>query len=322
MKNKILTLTLISIKYTGDSIGDDIRVEVEILGKTLSIDKTIRTGATMEANREIGVFEINKEVFEANVKITITEKDALFKDIGKSAEKIKIETRGKPTQLFIYKIEARETRSILGIFWGTKKAIFEIGLKVDIGNIERYTPETEDGWFITLDEKDKGISLPAHIKVNPKYIKNGREYFVPLEGENREKLLSVKLQDDGSSYLIFGVQHEPMANAAYSISKKIFTINGKKYNAIDYPDAPWIKGTYNIEIPDFPHGNNNSYTEAKRQKVWFKIDFGEARYLHVGARSLGCMTITETARWMEIYNAIIKARKGDLKSVGVINIVD
>lgn len=58
-----------------------------------------------------------------------------------------------------------------------------------------------------------------------------------------------------------------MANAAYSISKKIFTINGKQYNAIDYPDAPWIKGTYNMEIPDFPHGNNNSYTEAKRQKV-------------------------------------------------------
>jgi hypothetical protein len=34
------------------------------------------------------------------------------------------------------------------------------------------------------------------------------------------------------------------------------------------------------------------------------------------------MTIIETARWMEIYSALIKARKGDLKNVGTVKVVD
>ena len=62
--------------------------------------------------------------------------------------------------------------------------------------------------------------------------------------------------------------------------------------------------------------------EAIKQKVWFPIDFESARYLHVGARSAGCMTIIETTRWMEIYSALIKARKGDLKNVGTVEVVD
>ena len=34
------------------------------------------------------------------------------------------------------------------------------------------------------------------------------------------------------------------------------------------------------------------------------------------------MTIIETTRWMEIYNALIKARKGDLKNVGTVEVID
>lgn len=30
----------------------------------------------------------------------------------------------------------------------------------------------------------------------------------------------------------------------------------------------------------------------------------------------------ETTRWMEIYNALIKARKGDSESVGVVEVID
>ncbi|MBI2674254.1 MAG: hypothetical protein HYX22_00750 [Candidatus Yanofskybacteria bacterium] len=99
-------------------------------------------------------------------------------------------------------------------------------------------------------------------------------------------------------------------------------LNGKKYKVTDYPEAPWKKGVYNIGIPDYPHGSNNAYTEAIKQKVWFPIDFESARYLHVGARSAGCMTIIETARWMEIYNTLIKARKGDFKNVGTVKVID
>ena len=46
------------------------------------------------------------------------------------------------------------------------------------------------------------------------------------------------------------------------------------------------------------------------------------RYLHTGQRSLGCITIIENARWLEIYNILIKARKNDFVSVGVIEVID
>ena len=36
---KAIQLKLLRIKYSGDSIGDDISVEIEVLGKSLSVDK-------------------------------------------------------------------------------------------------------------------------------------------------------------------------------------------------------------------------------------------------------------------------------------------
>ena len=125
----------------------------------------------------------------------------------------------------------------------------------------------------------------------------------------------------GSSWLIAGVEHEPMAKATYSISKKIFTLNNKKYKTEDDPKNPWKKGLYDIEIPDCAHRSSPVYEKAKRHKTWFKIGHTGERYLHVGSYSLGCMTITEVDKWMEIYNALIKARKGDFMSVGVLEIV-
>ena len=79
---------------------------------------------------------------------------------------------------------------------------------------------------------------------------------------------------------------------------------------------------YDIEIPDYPHGVPGTYLEAQRPRIWFRIGHTGERYLHAGSRSLGCMTIIETSRWMEIYNVLIKARKPDFMSVGVLEVVD
>ena len=56
--------------------------------------------------------------------------------------------------------------------------------------------------------------------------------------------------------------------------------------------------------------------------MWFRIGHSGDRYLHPGRVSAGCISITETARWMEIYDVLIKARKGDLMSVGILEVVD
>jgi len=83
------------------------------------------------------------------------------------------------------------------------------------------------------------------------------------------------------------------------------------------------KGAYDIEIPDYPHPGGARYQqEAPRAKTWFRVGHSGERYLHAGGRSLGCITIIEISRWGEIYNSLIKARKGDSASVGVLEVVD
>jgi hypothetical protein len=80
---------------------------------------------------------------------------------------------------------------------------------------------------------------------------------------------------------------------------------------------------YDIEIPDYSHkGGRNYLRQSKRAMTWFRIGHGGERYLHTGGYSLGCMTVIEVSRWMEIYDALIKARKGDFMSVGVLEVVD
>src|SRR3990167_7150610 len=143
---KIVQLKLLKIKYSGDSIGRDIRIELGVLGKFFRFNQRIKAGAIAEINREVGRFETDRGLFQADVLITVIERDLLFNDFG---------------------------------------------------------------------------NMNGSVKLN--------------SGAN--------------------------------------------------------------------------YPEAKRAKTWFRIGHGGERYLHTGSRSLGCMTVIEAKRWMEIYGALIKARK-------------
>ncbi|MDP3043181.1 MAG: hypothetical protein Q8N21_02150 [bacterium] len=100
-------------------------------------------------------------------------------------------------------------------------------------------------------------------------------------------------------------------------------IGDDEYHADDHQDSPWKKGLYDIEIPDYPHLGGSRYkNEAKWAKTWFRIGHKRERYLHTGRVSLGCITITDVKNWDEIYNKLIKARKGDFISVGALEVVD
>jgi len=79
---KIVQLKLSKIKYGGDSIGRDIRLELEVLGKFLRIDKRIKAGTTVEINREVGRFETDRGLFQTEILITVIERDLLFNDVG------------------------------------------------------------------------------------------------------------------------------------------------------------------------------------------------------------------------------------------------
>lgn len=320
---KSVQLKLFKIKYSGGSIGDDIRVEVGVLGKFLRVDKRIKVGATAIINQEIGRFETDRGLFSADVFISIIDKDIFFNDVGNTKGSIKVNIATAKSQQFVFEIQIRETRSVLGKFWGKKTANFEITLKAEILDVIKYVPDEGDGWLKCRIDKNKSIvELPAFLKVKLEKIERGREYFTILEGPYRFKTASVKLRDDGTSQFITGVKHEPMARAFYSISDKVFTLKGKKYKVADYPKSTWKKGLYDIEIPDYAHrGGRNYLDESKRAMTWFKIGHDSERYLHTGSQSLGCITITEVRRWMEIYNSLIKARK-DSVSVGVLEVID
>lgn len=159
-------------------------------------------------------------------------------------------------------------------------------------------------------------------------LDNNSIEFFPLN----QKIIEIKIEkasvsldnkNDNSSRLLTNVKHESSIYLKYSISKKKLIIDNKKYNATDYPDSPIKKGWYDIELPDSPHLGGQYYLETSlRAKTWFRIGHEGERYLHTGRRSLGCITITDTKKWDEIYNKLIKARKGDFLSVGVLEVVD
>jgi len=320
---KSIQIKLSKIRYSGDSIGDDIRVEIEILGKFLRVDKKIKAGTTVEINREVGRFETDRGLFQAEVFITVIERDLLFNDVGNASGSVKINTTIAKPQQFVFEARVRETRSIFGKFWGKATAVFEVTLEAETSDAIRYVPDESDGWLkVVLEDNKSKVDLPAFLKIKIERADAKREYFTILEGPYRSRHASVALRANGSSQFISNVKHEPMARMAYSISHKTFILRGKKYKTIDYPEAPWKRGLYDIEIPDYPHRGGVNYPEAKRAKTWFRVGHSGERYLHTGGRSLGCITVIETKRWMEIYNTLIKARKGDLMSVGVLEVVD
>ena len=53
---KKIQFKLTKIKYSGKSIGEDIRANIQILDKSLQIDERIKIGSTVEFNKEIGDF--------------------------------------------------------------------------------------------------------------------------------------------------------------------------------------------------------------------------------------------------------------------------
>jgi hypothetical protein len=320
---KKIQFKLIKIKYTGKSIGDNILVNIGILDKTLQIDKRIKVGSTVEFMEEIGIFPIDQKSFATKTKITITEKDALFNDTNNTEKAIKVDTENSKPQKFIYIIELREKRFWKN--WGKSIAKFEVTIEALVIEAIKYIPDVDNGWFKVKIADGNIICLPAFLKVQSEYIERGREYFTILEGSYKNQKASVSLdnENNNNSRLLSDAKHEPLANLQYSISQKKLIIGSKKYQATDYVETPWKKGWYDIELPDHPHtGGRNYLDKSSRAKTWFRIGHEGERYLHTGGRSLGCITITEIEKWNEIYDKLIKARKGDFLSVGVLEIID
>lgn len=328
---KLIQLKFSKIKYSGDSIGDDIHIEIEILNQFLRVDKTIKVGTTAEINREIGKFETDQNSFEASVRIAVIEKDLLFNDVGGTSGKVKIDTsitNTKPQQ-FIYKVQIRETRSVLGKFWGKKTANFEITLEAIVLDAILYVSfeRGKNGWTLVRKEDDKvKIGLPAYLKVKLEKQDAKRQYFVIMEGSWRGIRASVEIQKDGTSYLE-SINHQiGPVHLIYSRSQKTLKFKNEIYKVREYKNdpQPWKNTLYDIEIPDYYHNGGRYYLDrAKLAPVWFKTTHPSGdRYVHPGTYSLGCVTLTEIECWDEICKILMRARRGDGKSIGVLGVID
>lgn len=129
----LVSLKLKTIKYKGDSIGRDIRVDIRAFNKPFEIEKRIKVGEIKKVNQEIARIETDKELLETDIFVTVTEKDLLFNDTGSIQSDIKIDTTSKKLHSFSFEVEVRENRSLFNIlFWGNKKAIFEIELEAAV----------------------------------------------------------------------------------------------------------------------------------------------------------------------------------------------
>ena len=61
--HKLINLKLLKIKYGGDSIGSDIRVEIECLGSSISFNKKIKNKSEVLIDKIVGQFSVNQSLF-------------------------------------------------------------------------------------------------------------------------------------------------------------------------------------------------------------------------------------------------------------------
>lgn len=317
---KVFTLKLKSLEYAGDSIGNDVILEIQAGDQSLKTNPKINRGDKLEINQEIGYFETKESSLELPTRIKIIEKDILFDDVGYADEIMKIDQVERLLQSQSFEMKVSERRGVAS----KRAAIFRVTIEVApaIRFVEDVDPQ---GWLIVRSQDNgKNFSIPLHCKVQIDGKDGEREYFTILAGVNKNTKASVSVKESEAPRFAKTNPHKKAINLTYSISKKTLRSGKKIYKTVDYVDAPWVKGVYRIEIPDYPHKLGGSFVDqAPHATTWFRTSHLDGdRYLHTGGRSLGCITVAEKNRWDEIYAMLITARSGDDNTIGTLKVID
>lgn len=170
--------------------------------------------------------------------------------------------------------------------------------------------------------------VPDFLRVDHTHTSGNREYFKFIEAGRNGKYLgttaSLPKKDDGGSYLLTGVAYGSPGQIKYNKSTNKLRIGGGRgftVNAITDHENPVPNGNHDLEIPYEVHPKGTPYLGAARySRTWFRIGHSGDRFLHTGAGTLGCTTVTDTHAWDAIYRYLIKRRLGDNKSVGTLEV--
>ena len=250
---KLVQLKLAKIKYGGDSIGDDVRIEIDCLDHSFALDKQIKNGSTVAVNAEIGQFFIDQTSAQLLLNIRVIEQDLIFNDVGSKQVKLKVDVQNTSPQTNTYDIPVQELRGFLP---GRATAIFTLTIEAQVSDAVSYIVYDKSGWIRGRREDTKEIiGLISHLKVLHDHSDSERQYFKIMEGILRGVKASVKIEADGTSYLQTANPHTEPARLTYSLSAKTLKFQNKIYMTRDYPDdpEPLKKGFYDIEIPDASH---------------------------------------------------------------------
>jgi hypothetical protein len=188
--------------------------------------------------------------------------------------------------------------------------------------VSKWTVATGDGWLL-VNAGGSPASVPAHAGVSFVKTENGRDFFTVLEG-----VLKGQSCDTKTGFLAATNPHLPAARVVCELTTPV-EIDGQKFDrsvTVFYrstpggsekkegpfpakvdPQNPLPKGTYPLEIQDFPHASNPSYGEFRT--VWFRIGRSGDKYLHVGRVSAGCVTCAAQGdNWARVYGRLSVAR--------------
>lgn len=185
------------------------------------------------------------------------------------------------------------------------------------------------GWLmVRLDGEQDNVALIEYLRVRLVKREGGRDYFSVKEGAHEGRSGSVVAKSATTSWL--SEQLPPYRSPARlrfgKTEKKLSTPIGD-IGAISSLN-PIRTGTHPIQIPDFPHELGRPYLDETSAALnWFFLGTGNAKpgtnanYLHVGAVSEGCTTVTDFRKWTELYSYLVLCREG-ARNVGTLEVRD
>jgi hypothetical protein len=191
----------------------------------------------------------------------------------------------------------------------------------------KYVTESDQhGWLdVRIDGLAHITSLPYACMVDARGVDPNnpqRELFTVLEGIRKGMSGSVRLTSRGTSQFGTNVNRRGPASVKFNRSTGLVTVGGLSMKAITDQGNPVPYGKWKLQIPDEKHPGGHSYfSRSNHATTWFRIMDGRDRYLHPGARTAGCVTVTEVEKWTSICELLTISRLGDGMHVGTIEVV-
>lgn len=140
--NKLVTLRLKSMIYSGQDMGPDFRFAVSLGGKAVETGKRIRAGETRSFDEVILRVAVPESTSQLKLSIVVSESDPLYDDVGSAQSMIRVGGVRERKEHFL-KIP------VIGMGWEKKKrAALKIGLETEIESTLRYVKDVlPDGWL-------------------------------------------------------------------------------------------------------------------------------------------------------------------------------